>query len=85
MKPLLLIVLRGSLFKTTSFELAVSEEELRGKREGIESVFKLDYFQSIVQRSFYYKLTTKASNVVYLITDQLTQEERRILDNRLTA
>jgi len=85
LKPFLIIALRPSAFRATTFEVEVNEQGVNWRHAGSESSVPFAGFRSILRRPEYYTLEMAETGTVYLFTNQLTATEKSLLDTHLTA
>ena len=85
LKPFLIIAVRQSAFKATTFEVTVTEQGVSWRFDGGESSVLFAAFRSILRRPTYYTLEVAPTGTVYLFVNQLTEAEKGILDRHLTA
>lgn len=84
LKPLLIIIVRPTLFHKLDFILLVKESELVIQESEIESVVQFKAFASIRILANNYALKLPDKLTLYLRTDQLDKQEQDIINKHLT-
>lgn len=84
-KPILAILLFWKYFKVIQFVVILRDLELEFQQAGVTSVVLFANYERIMQRGNYYLLELPRKTTTYLRIDQLTEEEKNILNKHLTA
>ena len=85
LKPALIIAIRPSLFKASSFDLHITENELTLQEEGATATIRFDLFKSVLRHSNYYSVKLPDKMTMYFKESLLDEKEKAILEQHLTA
>ncbi|MVN77339.1 hypothetical protein GO988_13470 [Hymenobacter sp. HMF4947] len=83
LKPLLIIAVRPALFQSLNFGVKIGVAELKFQEADAELVVQFKAFKSIRWQTGYYALKLPDKATIYLRTDQLTEEEKGLLNKHL--
>src|SRR6476469_9776613 len=85
LKPLLIVLLRPSLFQDVEFNVFVETDKLELQESGTTSTIPFSSFASIKRHSQYYAVKLPGKMTLFLKSNQLSDTEIDLINKHLTA